>query len=234
MTIHPPIHPPIETLFLDAGGVLVFPNWERISETLARHGLVADPDAISRSDPPAKFALDQAHLTRSTTDAQRGGPYMTLLLDYSRVAASPARDAALEELYAYHAQHNLWEYVPEDVVPALERLSALGLRLVVVSNSNGRLQPLFERLGLMRFFHTVCDSRVEGAEKPDPRFFRLVLERAGARPETTLHVGDLYHVDVVGARASGLRAMLLDPQNLYAAHDVDRIRALDELVAQLR
>ena len=36
---------------------------------------------------------------------------------------------------------------------------------------------------------------------PDPRFFDIALERSGARRETTIHVGDLYHVDVVGARA---------------------------------
>jgi len=32
---------PIQTVFLDAGGVLVNPNWSRVSDTLARHGVVA-------------------------------------------------------------------------------------------------------------------------------------------------------------------------------------------------
>lgn len=211
----------------------MFPNWERISDTLARHGFQVTPEALRRSDPRAKFALDQPYLATSATDAQRGGAYMNLLLEYVGVGPSPGRDAALEELYAYHAEHNLWEYVPDEVVPALQRLSALGLRLAVVSNANGRLQRMFDRVGLTQFFHTVCDSQVEGAEKPDPRFFRLVLERTGAKPDTTLHVGDIYHVDVVGARASGVHAMLIDPQNLYGAYDVERIRTLEELVAQL-
>jgi FMN phosphatase YigB (HAD superfamily) len=60
-----------------------------------------------------------------------------------------------------------------------------------------------------------------------------VLERSGSRPETTLHVGDLYHVDVVGARNTGLRAMLLDQHDLYEAYDVDRVRSLDELVDRI-
>ena len=78
---------------------------------------------------------------------------------------------------------------------------------------------MFDRVGLTRHFHTICDSCVEGVEKPDPRFFRIALERAGAAAESTMHVGDLYHVDVVGARNAGLRPMLLDPHGLYEGYD---------------
>ena len=80
-----------------------------------------------------------------------------------------------------------------------------------------------------RFFTVICDSHVEGVEKPDRRFFEILVERAGARPETTVHVGDLYHVDVVGARSAGLRAMLFDPHDLYADYDVPRVKDLSEL-----
>ena len=48
-----------------------------------------------------------------------------------------------------------------------------------------------------------------------------------------MHVGDLYHVDVAGARASGLQAMLLDPLGLYEGYDVERVRTLDELAGRL-
>jgi putative hydrolase of the HAD superfamily len=136
---------------------------------------------------------------------------------------------ALEELWAYHTEHNLWEYVPPDIVPALERLHDLELTLAVASNANGALHRAFDRLGLTRHFQAICDSCVEGAEKPDPRFFEIVLQRSGGRPETTLHVGDLYHVDVVGAQRAGLRAALMDPLGLYRGYDVTRVRTLDEV-----
>ena len=123
--------------------------------------------------------------------------------------------------------------MPADVVPALQRLSALGLKLVVVSNANGVLHRAFDRLGLTRYFHCICDSFVDGVEKPDPRFFRIALDRSGAAAESTMHVGDLYYVDVAGARASGLRAMLIDPFDLYKEYDADRVRTLDELVSRL-
>jgi len=71
-------------------------------------------------------------------------------------------------------------------------------------------------------------------EKPDPRMFEMALERSGARAETTIHVGDLYHVDVVGARAAGLRGVLLDEADLYPEADCPRIRGLAELVDGLK
>jgi putative hydrolase of the HAD superfamily len=64
-----------------------------------------------------------------------------------------------------------------------------------------------------------------GFEKPDPRIFTCALERTGARPDHTLHVGDLYHADVLGARAAGLHALLLDPFGDW--RDLDCVSAPD-------
>jgi putative hydrolase of the HAD superfamily len=76
----------------------------------------------------------------------------------------------------------------------------------------------------------VLDSQVEKVEKPDPRFFEIALERSGARPETTIHVGDLYEVDVRGARAAGITPVLLDAAGLYPDADCTRVHSLPELV----
>ena len=221
--------PPVETLFLDAGGVLVNPNWQRISDALAAHGVRVTPDALAVAEPRAKHQLDVPDLIRHSNDSQRGWTYFNLVLQHAGIARSPGTDAALEELHAYHASHNLWELVPEGVVPALERLRARVPRLVVVSNANGRLHVVMERLGLARFFDVMLDSHLEGVEKPDPRLFELALERAGGRKETTLHVGDFYWIDVQGARAAGLRAVLLDSAGLYPEADCPRVRSLGAL-----
>ena len=221
--------PEVETLFLDAGGVLVFPNWHRISDALAAHGVRVAPGVLADAEPHAKRRLDVPQLIRHSNDTQRGWTYFNLVLEHAGIAPSPATDAALAELSVYHAAHNLWELVPEGVVPALERLRARVPRLVVVSNANGRLHVMMERLGLARFFDVMLDSHLEGVEKPDPRLFEIALERAGGRAETTLHVGDFYWIDVQGARAAGLRAVLLDSAGLYADADCPRIRSLAEL-----
>lgn len=226
--------PTIETVLLDAGGVLVVPNWDRVSEMCARHGIDVSAHALRHAEPRAKFAIDEASQVASTSDADRGGRYLNLVLDGAGVARSSGREAALADTYAYHTEHNLWEHIPDEVIPALEALRARGVRLAVASNANGALQRMLDRVGLSSYFHAVCDSCVEGVEKPDPRFFRIVLERCGGSPETALHVGDLYYVDVEGARAAGIRPVLLDPDGLYAGFPVDRIHALGEVVEKLR
>jgi putative hydrolase of the HAD superfamily len=121
--------------------------------------------------------------------------------------------------------------VPPHVVPALDALRARGLRLVVVSNANGTLLAHMARLGMSGRFDHILDSQDEGVEKPDPRFFEIALERSGARRDTTIHVGDLYYVDVVGARTAGLRGVLLDEADLRPDADCPRVRSLAALVA---
>src|SRR5262249_46958294 len=115
----------------------------------------------------------------------------------------------------------------------LRALRARGLKLVVVSNANGRLRHLFDRIGLADLVDVLFDSFEEGVEKPDPRLFHIALEKSHARPETTLHVGDLYNVDVVGARAAGLHAMLVDIAGLYDGYDCPRVRSFAELPATI-
>ncbi len=224
---------PIETLFLDAGGVLVFPNWQRISRALADRGVIVDAETLAAAEPRAKLRLDTGDKAQ-VSDRERGWLYFDLILTEAGVPLSDRTDAALADLNAYHTVNNLWEYVPPDVPPALDALKHLGLRLVVVSNANGKLRELMERLDLARRFDVMLDSAVEGVEKPDPRLFRIALDRAGARPETTAHVGDLYHIDVLGARAAGLRAVLLDPVGLYEDKDCPRVPSLAVLVARLQ
>ena len=224
---------PIQTVFLDAGGVLVNPNWSRVSETMGRHGVAVSAAVLAAAEPRAKKRLDTGETIQATNDQQRGWTYFNLVLTEAAIPLSDATAAALAELHVYHQTYNLWETVPDEVRPALAALRARGFRLVVLSNANGTLHRAFDRLGLTSAFDVIFDSHDEGVEKPDPRFFRIALERSGATAETTMHVGDLYHVDVVGARAAGLTPALLDVADLYPDCDCLRVRSLTELVAAL-
>jgi HAD superfamily hydrolase (TIGR01549 family) len=224
----------IDTLFLDAGGVLCHPNWVRVSDALAAHGVVAAADRLRRAEPHAKKDIDDALIVGATTDASRGWLYFDKVLEHAGIQPSAATDAALADLRAYHRTENLWEEVPDDVAPALAALRRLNLRLVVVSNANGRLRHLFDRLGLSSAFDVVLDSHEWGVEKPDPRLFRIALEQAGAAPERTAHVGDLFHIDVAGARAAGLlEGVLFDSAGLYPHADCRRVSSLGELVGAI-
>ena len=221
---------PIDTIFLDAGGVLVHPNWTRVSAALNDAGIDVSAAQLAAAEPHAMRVLDEATVVGATDDRKRGWMYFNLLLEQVGVELSPQTDRALEVLRAYHAEQNLWEHIEPDVVPALQDFRARGLRLVVVSNANGRLRHLFDRLDLTRWFDALLDSHEWGVEKPDPRLFRLALTESGAVAGSTVHVGDLYHVDVAGARRAGLaHAVLYDPAGLYPAADCARIARLVDL-----
>jgi putative hydrolase of the HAD superfamily len=97
-----------------------------------------------------------------------------------------------------------------DAVPALTGLRARGLRLAAVSNWDCSLGAVLERCGLGGLLDGVVSSAEAGAPKPDPAIFALALERLGCEPAEALHVGDTREEDVTGARAAGIRALLLD------------------------
>jgi HAD superfamily hydrolase (TIGR01509 family) len=223
----------LETVFLDAGGVLLFPNWLRISEALARHGVRVDPRALAAADPHAKRSIDRTSTIQVTHDASRGWMYFNLILKEAGIEVSEPARAAIEELHEYHKRANLWDLVPDDVVPALEELRSRGLRLVVVSNSNGTLRRSFERLGMASHFACIIDSHDVGVEKPDARLFDAAVAQSGATRESTIHVGDLFEVDVVGARAAGIRGVLLDQAGLYDGVDCPRVRSLTDLLHRI-
>jgi HAD superfamily hydrolase (TIGR01509 family) len=213
---------PVDTVFLDAGGVLVHPSWTRVSAALARHGVDAPAPALADAEPRATRDLDEASVIVTSDDRKRWGLYFEYVLRQAGVALSDATAAAIADLRDYHHRENLWEDVGAGVIPALQALREHGLRLVVVSNANGRLRYLFDRIDLSRWFDFALDSHEWGVEKPDPRLFRLALEKSGAAAGRTIHVGDLYHV-----------AILLDRADLYAGVDCRRVRSLGEVASTL-
>lgn len=220
----------LTTVFLDAGGVLVNPNWRRVRDTLDRHGVAVDTENLVRAEPHVKHELDRPHRIRRTDDDSRGLLLFHQVLARAGIERSPATEAALEELRDYHARHNIWESVLPGVREGLDRLRAAGLKLVVVSNANGTVDTLFERLELTAAFHDILDSQVEGVEKPNPEIFHRALDRVDSHPDETVHVGDLYEVDVVGARSAGIRGILVDSANLYDVVDCPKVTGFPELI----
>jgi putative hydrolase of the HAD superfamily len=97
-----------------------------------------------------------------------------------------------------------------DAVPALGELRDRGLRLVAVSNWDYALPRVLERCGLDGLLDGAVTSAGAGARKPDPAIFEPALALAGCGPDEALHVGDTAEEDVGGARAAGIRPLLLD------------------------
>ncbi len=120
-----------------------------------------------------------------------------------------------------------------DAAPALRALRAAGVRLVIASNWDCALPDWLGPLGLLELVDGVVTSAEVGADKPDPAVFAAALELAGAEPAAALHVGDSLVNDVEGARAAGLRAVLIARAGAQAPPSVEAIRSLTGLTALL-
>jgi putative hydrolase of the HAD superfamily len=97
-----------------------------------------------------------------------------------------------------------------DAAPALAELRGEGQRLVCVSNWDFSLPDVLDRCGLGGGLDGVVTSAAIGARKPDPGIFEAALELAGCTAGEALHVGDTPQEDLNGARAAGIRALLID------------------------
>jgi putative hydrolase of the HAD superfamily len=222
----------ITHLFFDAGNTLVFPNFALVAGKLAARGASVDPATLERAEQETRFRLDDPELVKSSNDGARWNLYFETIFRRCGVTDAGLIEAVLDELRAIHRVSNLWEVVPPDVPPALERLKGR-YRMSVISNANGTVREKLRRVGLLGYFETVIDSAEEGVEKPDPRIFLAAVERTGARLEQCLYIGDMYHIDVAGARAAGMEVVLLDPGGLHRDKPVRRIAALEALVASV-
>jgi HAD superfamily hydrolase (TIGR01549 family) len=221
------------TVFLDAGGVMVTPNFPRLSDALARRGVTVSAAALAKAEPRVKQELDHAPTIQATDDRGRGYVYFDRILELAGIPPSPDTAEAIEELVSFNDREGAFDVVVPGAVEALNRLRSAPCQLVVVSNSNGRVRRILRRTGLEPHVDLVLDSHEEGVEKPDPRIFEIALARSRADRTATIHCGDIYHIDVAGARAAGLPAVLLDSAGLYKDADCPRVQSLPEFADRL-
>jgi putative hydrolase of the HAD superfamily len=119
-----------------------------------------------------------------------------------------------------------------DAQEAVVELRARGHRMVVASNWDCSLADWLGPTGLLDHVDGVVTSAHVGAAKPEPAVFHRALELAGVDGADALHVGDSLDTDVAGARAAGIRAVLVQRAGEPPA-GVQSIRALTELPALL-
>jgi putative hydrolase of the HAD superfamily len=227
----PPGDLPIRAVFFDAGNTLLQMNYAVIAAELGRHGVVVAPDTVQRAEWRARVRLDDEVLSRSgpgdsTENRSTAERYLGFLLDGLGVTDP----ATVEKIVAWRRTHNppvgVWNTVDPDAAPALAEVRRAGLRAAVISNSNGSVRSILETLGLTGHLDFVLDSAEVGVEKPDPRIFELALAQARVTAGEAVYIGDLYSIDVRGARAAGMRAVLLDPGGHWGSRDCPMARDL--------
>jgi putative hydrolase of the HAD superfamily len=201
----------LKAVLLDAMGTLVRlepPAPPLRDELAARFGLqVTEEEA--RAAIAAEIAYYRAHHDEGR-DAASLAALRERCADALRGALPAAgRELPLPEVTAALLAALRFTAYP-DVPVALEGLGAAGVRRVVVSNWDVSLHEVLDRVGLgQRLLDGVLTSAEAGVAKPDPRIFHQALELAGVDADDALHVGDTVADDVEGARAAGIRGLLL-------------------------
>lgn len=216
----------LRAVLFDAGNTLLFLDYPRLARGVAEAtGAALSGEALAAQAGPAALALERA----DTTDRERAGRYLETLFRLAGVPDS-SMGVVRDTLLALHREKHLWAGVRPGTVEALQRLRGAGYRLAVISNSDGRAAEGLAAAGLLAHFEHVIDSELVGCEKPDPRIFLTTLDRMGLAPEEALYVGDIYEVDVVGARRAGLDVILLDPLGNHPGRDVRVAASLGDVV----
>lgn len=227
-------------VLLDAGGVFLLPEPERIRGAIERAGYL---DAIR--------PLDDAHYraaARFTTDLDVETDWNACWVHYLEeyVAACGIPDQFRAEVHQHldseFADAALWFAPAPGCVDGLCALAATGVRLGVVSNADGLIAARLREREILQVgpgpgvgVECVIDSGAVGIMKPDPRIFELALEAMSLESEadSVWYVGDMPAIDVVGARRAGLTPFVIDPLGLHARADYRSVASLADLAGMI-
>jgi HAD superfamily hydrolase (TIGR01549 family) len=198
-------------------------GYRRVGE---RHGLDLDPDRYvqARLDSIATLARerDLVHdeevwiaFTEQIVLGMGGDP-------------EGARGCAVDMVREWERHENFSLY--EDALPVLDELRRREIKIGLVTNGQRDLDEFVAHHGLD--VDAMVGSRAHGKIKPHPSIFVAALNELGVSPRESVMVGDSYEDDIEGARALGMRAILLDRDGLHP-EEVERIDTLLALPAAL-
>jgi HAD superfamily hydrolase (TIGR01509 family) len=220
----------IDLITFDAGGTLfdMAPSRDEVFVRILskRFGGLSDA-AIAASLRNADRKFDDEFATQ---DGKNEGPFWKRYDEFVFRELGVADDSGTlhGELDAEFSEMipkvESWVEYPE-TRGILERIKSREFKLGVISNATDLTKRVLDNLDLNQFFDFVIVSEEVGYRKPRPEIFRLAARMGKTAPNRSLHIGDKFAVDVVGASRAGMNAVLLDRVSVYG--DLDCIRTRD-------
>jgi putative hydrolase of the HAD superfamily len=226
-------------VFFDVGETLVHPSPsfpELFAHVVGRGGYRVLPDDVIQASRMVTEGFSQASRdgARWTTSPERSHAFWisvyAQMLDSLGLPSDDGLKDTLYEAFTDRANYTLFD----DVRPVLDRLASEGYALGLISNFEAWLDDLLVDLGIREAFTVRVISGIEGVEKPDPRIYRLALERAGVEAGDAAYVGDNPEFDVDPPAALGMFPVLIDRRRRYADHVGARITDMADLSEALR
>ncbi len=209
--------PATRAVFLDALGTLIElePPWVRLRQALGEE--VEELRLVSAVR--AEMAYYREHSIEGSDAAS--------LADLRRRCAAVLSDRLGLEVSPETLMGAISFSAFPDSAPALAALRARGLATVCVSNWDVSLSGVLGRCGLASGLDAIVSSAEAGARKPDPVIFERALALAGCSAEEAVHVGDTPGEDLDGARAAGVRGLLIRRDG---GGDISSLTEVPELV----
>jgi putative hydrolase of the HAD superfamily len=220
----------IRTIFFDAGFTLLRP-YPSIPQICHKVCLQLDlhinlSQVKERMNEAEDYFLRQTRNNRHTWASDQAinelwiGYYMNLLRPLIVEHDEPRLYQLALAINGEFDKHTSWE-IFSDVLPVLQILRAHNYTLGVISDWGIALGPILRKLSLSHYFDCLLVSATTRHAKPSPMLYQQALERANAIPDYTLHIGDSYIYDVLGARSVGITPILLDRPERFKTQNVD-------------
>ncbi|WP_436527426.1 HAD family hydrolase [Actinoplanes sp. HUAS TT8] len=189
-------------------------------------GMVADDATIARWHEVAETHLAAWRRREVDYPEQRRRRLRDLGFAYG--------NPALDQIFAgYLVEYEKAYHAYDDVTEALAEIAERDLKVAVLTNGSAQQQQgKLARMGLADLGPVWTPDDL-GMAKPDPGAFRGAVARWGLRPGEVLSLGDRHDLDVLAARAAGLRAVHLDRPGIGPMDEPHRIRSLRELTDYL-
>jgi HAD superfamily hydrolase (TIGR01549 family) len=200
-------------LLFDAGGTLVFPDHQYLTEIANDFGVKTTVEFLNQRHCQFVYEIDEYCL--------RNGTYKSWPESYPRVLFESLElsdghlDSIITRVKKRDQRKSLWSFTHPWVSETLSKLSSIGYQMAVISNSTGRAISILEELGLTKYFDRVFDSAILGVEKPHRGIFEIALNELNLQPSDALYIGDVFFIDVWGANHAGIGGIHLDPLGLY-------------------
>ncbi len=195
----------IRSVMFDVGNTLLHMDYEAVARIITSRALAVEADQVRTADNMARSAVKARSANRDEYWMWKMGPICEILGVPDHLVPSIAQRLGREN---HATSRSLWRVPDPEAHHVLELLGASGYRLAAVSNSDGRIKSHLAAFDLVQYMEFVVDSGVAGIEKPDPGIFEVATDKMGVAPCECVYVGDIYAVDVVGARAAGLNPVL--------------------------
>ena len=193
-----------------------------------RHGLELDPACYDAARAAAVDAIQRHRDLVHDEDVWIAFTEQIVLGMGSELDEAAARRCAIEMVREWERHENFSLY--EDATPVLDELRRRGLKIGLVSNGQRDLDEFTVHHGLD--VDAAVGSKSHGRIKPHPAIFEAALDALGVTAGETAMVGDSFEDDIEGARALGMRAILLDRDGRFP-EAADRIETLLALPSAL-